>query len=49
MEFLRRWNDVPPPTPPSEPTPTRLTFSQPINEFRPTVPEAQPKPSEKQP
>jgi hypothetical protein len=35
MEFLRRWNDVPPPTPAPEPTPTRFTFSQPINELRP--------------
>src|ERR1022692_145645 len=38
MEFLRRWNDVPPPTPPSQPTPTRITFSQPINELRPLPP-----------
>jgi hypothetical protein len=43
MEFLRRWNDVPPPTPPSQPTPTRITFSQPINELRPTVLDLQPK------
>jgi len=34
MEFLRRWNDVPPPTPPLEPSPKRLIFSQPINELR---------------
>ena len=34
MEFLRRWNDVPPPTPPDEPSPKRLIFSQPINELR---------------
>lgn len=35
MEFLRRWNDVPPPTPPVEPTPKRMYFSQPIQELRP--------------
>jgi hypothetical protein len=34
MEFLRHWNDVPPPTPPDEPSPKRLIFSQPINELR---------------
>jgi hypothetical protein len=34
MEFLRRWNDVPPPTPPLEPAPKRLIFSQPISELR---------------
>jgi hypothetical protein len=34
MEFLRRWHDVPPPTPPPEPSPTRVTFSQPIQELR---------------
>jgi hypothetical protein len=38
MEFLRRWNDVPPPTPPLEPSPKRLIFSQPINELRPEPP-----------
>jgi hypothetical protein len=38
MEFLRRWNDVPPPTPRTEPTPKRLTFSQPIAELRPQEP-----------
>ena len=35
MEFLRRWHDIPPPTPPVEPSPKRLIFSQPINELRP--------------
>jgi hypothetical protein len=35
MEFLRRWNDVPPPTPPAAPAPTRLTFPQPLSELRP--------------
>jgi hypothetical protein len=38
MEFLQRWHDVPPPTPPQEPSPKRLTFSQPINELRPELP-----------
>ena len=38
MEFLRRWNDVPRPTPPLEPSPKRLIFSQPINELRPEPP-----------
>lgn len=42
MEFLRRWNDVPPPSPTPEPTPTRFTFSQPINELRPALPDALP-------
>jgi hypothetical protein len=35
MEFLRRWNDVPPPNPPLDPSPKLLIFSQPINELRP--------------
>ena len=34
VEFLRRWNDVPPPNPPPEPTPKRLIFTQPIQELR---------------
>ena len=38
MEFLRRWNDVPPPTPPVEPSPKRLIFSQPMNELREQAP-----------
>jgi hypothetical protein len=40
MEFLRQWNDIPPPTPPVPPSPKRLTFSQPITELQPK-PEAQ--------
>jgi hypothetical protein len=40
MEFLRRWNDVPPPNPPPAPSPTRLTFSQPIQELQPKQPGA---------
>jgi hypothetical protein len=35
MEFLRRWNDIPPPTPPVEPSPKRFFFSQPISELQP--------------
>jgi hypothetical protein len=38
MDFLRRWNDVPPPTPPLEPSPKRFIFSQPIAELRPKQP-----------
>jgi hypothetical protein len=34
VDFLRRWHDVPPPHPPIEPSPKRLTFSQPIPELR---------------
>jgi hypothetical protein len=34
MAFLRRWHDVPPGHPPVEPSPKRLTFSQPIQELR---------------
>jgi hypothetical protein len=33
-EFLRRWHDVPQPTPPVEPSPKRFIFSQPIAELR---------------
>jgi hypothetical protein len=41
--FLRRWHDVGPPTPPVEPSPKRLVFSQPISELRPkTQPAAAP-------
>jgi hypothetical protein len=43
MEFLRRWNDVPPPNPPLQPGPTRFTFSQPISELRPATDKAAPK------
>ncbi|MGO9468541.1 MAG: hypothetical protein ACLQIB_49040 [Isosphaeraceae bacterium] len=43
LEFLRRWHDVPSPTPPVEPSPKRLIFSQPIAELREEKPpEAQP-------
>ena len=46
MEFLRRWHDVPPPNPPQEPSPKRLTFPQPVQELRPQQPAAEegPKP-----
>jgi hypothetical protein len=32
MVFIRRWHDVPPPHPPTEPSPKRFIFSQPIAE-----------------
>ncbi len=38
MVFLRRWNDIPPPTHRDEPSPKRMTFSQPIAELRPQEP-----------
>ena len=49
MEFLRRWNDIPPPTPEPAPSPSRLIFSQPLSELRPEepkpeAPSAPPKP-----
>jgi hypothetical protein len=34
VAWLRRWHDVPPPTPPVEPSPRRFFFSQPVNELR---------------
>jgi hypothetical protein len=34
IHFLRRWHDVGPATPDIEPSPKRLTFSQPISELR---------------
>ena len=45
MEFLRRWNDVPPPTPPLAPSPSRLIFSQPMSELRPEEPKQPPGPA----
>jgi hypothetical protein len=33
-EFLHRWHDVPPPTPPDPPSPKRFNFGQPIPELR---------------
>jgi hypothetical protein len=44
IAFLRRIQDVPPPNPPVEPSPTKLTFSQPLNELRPEEPEEVPMP-----
>jgi hypothetical protein len=38
MEFLRRWHDVPPPSPRPEPSPKRLIFSEQIQELRPKEP-----------
>jgi hypothetical protein len=38
MEFLRRWNDVPPPSPPVEPSPKKFYFAQPIQELREQTP-----------
>lgn len=34
IEFMQRWNDVPPPHPPTEPSPKKFIFSQPIQELR---------------
>jgi hypothetical protein len=34
MEFLQRWNDVPPRNPPPEPSPKRFVFPHPLNELR---------------
>jgi hypothetical protein len=43
LEFLRRWHDVPQPTPPIEPSPKVLTFGQPVAELRDEIaPQAQP-------
>jgi hypothetical protein len=40
VEFFRRWNDIPPPISPIEPTPKRFIFSQPIQELQPQTPPA---------
>jgi hypothetical protein len=43
LEFLRRWHDVPAPTPPMEPSPKRVISPQPINELRDEIaPQGQP-------
>jgi hypothetical protein len=50
LEFLRRWHDVPPPNPPLEPSPKRITFFQPIAELQkqiPTTPAPEPAPQPK--
>jgi hypothetical protein len=44
MEFLRRWNDVPPPNPETEITPKRMIFAQPMQELMPR-PAAVPEPT----
>ena len=44
VEFLQRWHDVPPPTPPVEPSPKWFYFSQPISELQPK-PGTQPAPN----
>jgi hypothetical protein len=49
MEFLRRWNDVPPPTPEPAPSPSRLIFSQPMSELRPEEPKPPAAPPTEQP
>jgi hypothetical protein len=40
VAWMRRWHDVPPPNPPVEPSPTRLTFPQPMSELREKKPAA---------
>ncbi len=42
MYFLRRWDNVGPPTPPVEPSPKRLVFSQPIAALRGDAAKASP-------
>ncbi len=43
LEFLRRWHDVPSPTPPVDPSPKAVTFPQPIAELRDEIlPEGKP-------
>ena len=34
LVFLRRWHDVPAPTPPADPSPKAVTFPQPIADLR---------------
>jgi hypothetical protein len=50
IHFVRRWDDVGPPTPAVRPSPKRLVFSQPISELRGTeegsTPSAIPPPPE---
>jgi hypothetical protein len=49
VEFMRRWHDVPPPSPPPEPDPKRVIFSQPIPELRERAPGAGEAPGGKPP
>jgi hypothetical protein len=44
IAWMRRWDDVPPPNPPLEPSPKRQIFSQPIQELRPEQPSAEEQP-----
>src|SRR5262249_52390931 len=39
IQFLRRWDNVGPPTPSVEPSPKRFVFSQPISELKGEAPE----------
>jgi hypothetical protein len=49
LAFLRRWHDIPQPTPPVEPSPKRLIPPQPISELRDEIaPRPQP-PADAQP
>jgi hypothetical protein len=45
IHFLRRWQDVGPPTPEVAPTPKRFFFSQPLNELREPGAETVPAPT----
>jgi mono/diheme cytochrome c family protein len=57
LAFLRRWHDVPSPTPSDEPSPKRTIFPQPIAELRdgskpataPAQPDAKPQPVQEAP
>ena len=43
LVFLRRWHDVPAPTPPADPSPKAVTFPQPLAELRDQIlPESKP-------
>ena len=44
IAWMRRWDDVPPPNPPLEPSPKRQIFSQPIQELRPEQPSGEEEP-----
>jgi hypothetical protein len=45
IHFLRRWDNVGPPTPAMEPSPKRLIFAQPIAELRGESPAPAPEPA----
>jgi hypothetical protein len=40
IQFMRRWNDIGPPTPATTPSPKRFEFSQPISELKGEPPQA---------